>query len=225
LLPANSRYGGLEQLMESLRYYIDTVGRRVTLEWALIEGENDTPETAHALGKLIQKWLPSKGKINNMVHVNVIPLNPTGGYSGAKPSNRQRVRDFCDILQDKYGVSCTPRVRRGIDIDAGCGQLTTKVLQKEKSEEIVSKKKHFDDDEEMLSNVRKNADEEDTTSAPLQWTISEDAVLWKDDDDEEESIDEDDEDWYYEYRSPEELDEVKRLVKLVEDTARNNRGV
>eukprot|EP00980_Cylindrotheca_fusiformis_P010198 scaffold2267_cov92-Cylindrotheca_fusiformis.AAC.17 len=128
LLPANKRNGGLDALMQSLQDYISKTKRRITLEWALIEGENDTPEVAHQLGKLIQKWLR-----RDMVHVNVIPLNPTGGYGGS-PSGRKRVNDFCQILENPpYGIACTPRVRRGIDIDAGCGQLTTKVVEMEKN--------------------------------------------------------------------------------------------
>ena len=127
LLPANRRFGGLEALMTTLREYIEKTGRRVTLEWALIAGENDGPETARSLGRLIAKYRLRR----DMVHVNVIPLNPTGGYGGA-PSNRGRVNAFVSTLQEEFGIACTPRVRRGIDIDAGCGQLKSKVLEKDK---------------------------------------------------------------------------------------------
>lgn len=129
LLPANRRYGGLDELMDSLREYIEITGRRVTLEWALIAGENDTPETARKLARLIQKSRLRK----DMVHVNVIPLNPTGGFGG-NPSDRKRVNDFVNTLEKEFGIACTPRVRRGIDIDAGCGQLKSKVLEKESQE-------------------------------------------------------------------------------------------
>lgn len=212
LLPANRRYGGLDTLMEALQNYVRTVGKRVTLEWALIEDENDTPETAHSLGKLIRKWIPAKGKVNNMVHVNVIPLNPTGGFSEGKPSNRHRVRAFCDILQDKYGVTCTPRVRRGIDIDAGCGQLTTKVMEDERQLEGMIAAAEIDDIVDL------DDDEEDTTSIPIQWTIADDAMLWKDETIEGMDDDEDDGWEDIEYESKEELDEASRLMKLVEGT-------
>jgi len=129
LLPANRRYGGLKELMSTLHEYIETTRRRITLEWALIEGENDTPENARKLGQLVNEY----GLRKDMVHVNVIPLNPTGGYVGS-PSNRERVNAFIRTLEEEYGVACTPRVRRGIDIDAGCGQLKSKVLQKEKAD-------------------------------------------------------------------------------------------
>lgn len=124
LLPANRRNGGLDALMTTLREYIEVTGRRLTLEWALIHGDNDTPESARSLGRLLRQHRLRR----DMVHVNVIPLNPTGGYVGA-PSQRSRVDAFCKILQTDYGVTCTPRMRRGIDIDAGCGQLKAKVLQ------------------------------------------------------------------------------------------------
>jgi 23S rRNA (adenine2503-C2)-methyltransferase len=116
LLPVNRRWP-LADLLDVCRYYIDQTGRRITFEWALIEGENDVPEQAHALGQLLQGML---------CHVNLIPLNPTGGYSG-QPSNQDRVADFQAILGG-YGINSTVRVRRGIDISAGCGQLKAETI-------------------------------------------------------------------------------------------------
>jgi 23S rRNA (adenine2503-C2)-methyltransferase len=203
LLPVNRRYGGLDNLMATLQKYVNTVGKRVTLEWALIEGENDTPETAHSLGKLIRKWIPAKGKVNHMVHINVIPLNPTGGFGQGKPSSRHRVRTFCDILQNKYGVSCTPRVRRGIDIDAGCGQLTTKVMKNETTKTTA-----------LAVSVDEDNDD-DTTSVPIEWTKDDLMENLEDDDDDDDENDNNH--WEdYEYQTKQELDEVERLVKLVE---------
>lgn len=124
LLPANDRNGGLDALMMTLRDYLQQTGRRITLEWALIEGQNDTPETARTLGRLIRRFALRR----DMIHVNVIPLNPTGGFAGS-PSQRSRVNLFCQTLEEEFGVACTPRVRRGIDIDAGCGQLKSKVTR------------------------------------------------------------------------------------------------
>jgi 23S rRNA (adenine2503-C2)-methyltransferase len=119
LLPVNQRYP-IADLLAAVRYYIDKTGRRVTFEWALIRGENDTPEQAAALGQLLQGLL---------CHVNMIPLNPTNGYDGA-PSDPARVDAFQAVLA-QYGVSSSVRVRRGIDIQAGCGQLKTKVLKRQ----------------------------------------------------------------------------------------------
>jgi 23S rRNA (adenine2503-C2)-methyltransferase len=111
LIPVANRWP-IAELMAACDYYIEQTGRRLTFEWALIERENDTPEQAQALGRLLQ------GKL---CHVNLIPLNPTKGYSGG-PSARDRVDAFQNELAG-FGVSSSVRVRRGIDIQAGCGQL------------------------------------------------------------------------------------------------------
>lgn len=116
LLPVNRRWP-LAELMEACRYYVAKTGRRMTFEWALIAGENDTAEQAHKLGELLQGMLG---------HVNLIPLNPTAGYGGT-PSSPERVARFQEILTE-YGVTSTVRVRRGIDIQAGCGQLRDRHL-------------------------------------------------------------------------------------------------
>ncbi|MCC7206567.1 MAG: 23S rRNA (adenine(2503)-C2)-methyltransferase, partial [Anaerolineae bacterium] len=118
LLPINQRYP-LADLMAAVREYIERTGRRVTFEWALIRGENDTPDQAAALGRLL------KGVLG---HVNLIPLNPTGGFDGG-PSDPRRVEAFQAELE-RWGVSSTVRVRRGIDIQAGCGQLKTAVIRR-----------------------------------------------------------------------------------------------
>jgi 23S rRNA (adenine2503-C2)-methyltransferase len=114
MLPVNDRYP-IEDLIAACRDYVAVTHRRVTFEWALIDGVNDTPEEAHQLGKLLNGLL---------CHVNVIPLNPTDGYEGKK-STAENVESFRATLE-KYGIPCTVRVRRGIDIAAGCGQLANK---------------------------------------------------------------------------------------------------
>lgn len=116
LIPPNKRWPIVE-LMEACQYVIDKTGRRLTFEWALINGENDTVEQASKLGTLLQEML---------CHVNLIPLNPTKGFDG-RPSNPERVEAFINKLAE-FGVSATVRVRRGIDIQAGCGQLRDRVV-------------------------------------------------------------------------------------------------
>jgi 23S rRNA (adenine2503-C2)-methyltransferase len=111
LLPVNRRYP-IADVLDAVREYIARTNRRVTFEWTLIAYENDMPEQAHALGRLLEGLL---------CHVNVIPLNPTDGYEGA-PSDPARVERFVDIL-GSYGIPATVRMRRGIDVNAGCGQL------------------------------------------------------------------------------------------------------
>ncbi|HFQ93846.1 MAG TPA: 23S rRNA (adenine(2503)-C(2))-methyltransferase RlmN [Anaerolineae bacterium] len=111
LIPVNRKWP-IADIIEACRYYVEKTGRRITFEWALIAHENDTPEQAQALGRLLQGML---------CHVNLIPLNPTQKYGG-QPSSRARVDAFQQELA-RYGVSSAVRVRRGIDIQAGCGQL------------------------------------------------------------------------------------------------------
>lgn len=113
IIPINHKYP-IAILMEACRYYIEKTNRRLTFEWALIEAQNDTLEQAAQLGKLIQGML---------CHVNLIPLNPTQNYAG-RPSSHERVAAFQAELA-RHGVSSSVRVRRGIDIQAGCGQLAT----------------------------------------------------------------------------------------------------
>ena len=103
----------LDELMDACRHFCGKLGRRIFFEWTLIDGRNDTAAQAHAVGRLI-RGLPAQ--------VNLIPLNPTAGYSGA-PSGSEAARRFQRILADDYGLPSTIRLRRGIDIAAGCGQL------------------------------------------------------------------------------------------------------
>ena len=117
LMPVNKRWN-IDQLLDACRYYVAKSNRRITFEWAAIASENDTDDEAHRLGQLLSGLL---------CHVNIIPLNPTGGYAGV-PAQSARIESFCRVLR-RYGVSSTVRVRRGIDIDAGCGQLITAVLR------------------------------------------------------------------------------------------------
>jgi len=113
LLPVNRRYP-LSELIAAVREYIEKTGRRITFEYALISDVNDTPEEARKLAGLIKGLL---------CHVNVIPLNPTEKFSG-KATTRERALAFCAVLES-VGIACTVRMRRGIDIQAGCGQLAT----------------------------------------------------------------------------------------------------
>jgi 23S rRNA (adenine2503-C2)-methyltransferase len=111
IMPVNKRYP-IDEVLEACRYYIEQTHRRITFEWALISGVNDSPEVAMKLAARL------KGL---MCHVNAIPLNPTAGYNG-QATDRQRANLFKETLE-QAGVPCTIRMRRGIDIAAGCGQL------------------------------------------------------------------------------------------------------
>ncbi len=114
MLPINEKYP-IANLLEICRYYVEQTHRRITFEWALIEGVNDTPEQAHILARKVKGLL---------CHVNAIPLNPTQGFKG-KGTGNDRAKIFNETLE-QAGVSCTIRAHRGIDIQAGCGQLASR---------------------------------------------------------------------------------------------------
>lgn len=111
MLPVNRRYP-IEVLMAACRAYTAATHRRISFEWALIENVNDTPEQAQALAQLIRGML---------CHVNLIPLNSTHGFAGSA-STRERIAAFRAVL-DAARIPNSLRIRRGIDIHAGCGQL------------------------------------------------------------------------------------------------------
>jgi 23S rRNA (adenine2503-C2)-methyltransferase len=111
LVPLNRRYP-LERLYEACEKWIDATSRRLSFEWALIDGVNDTDQAVHELATYA-------GGLR--AHVNLIPLNPTPGYL-VKGSSAQRVREFRDGLEE-LGINVTVRNTRGRSIDAACGQL------------------------------------------------------------------------------------------------------
>ena len=113
MMPVNKKYN-VEELIQACREYVEATGRRITFEWALIHGVNDSPEEAARLAHLLKGLL---------CHVNAIPLNPTTGYQG-KATTRERAEAFKEALEQR-GIPCTIRMRRGIDIQAGCGQLAS----------------------------------------------------------------------------------------------------
>ena len=116
IMPVNKKHN-ISKLLEACRYYVDQTGRRITFEWALISGVNDTEDVAHKLATRL------KGL---MCHVNAIPLNPTNGYQG-QATTRQSAAKFKETLE-QAGIPCRIRMRRGIDIQAGCGQLAGSVV-------------------------------------------------------------------------------------------------
>jgi 23S rRNA (adenine2503-C2)-methyltransferase len=109
---------GLPAVLAACRRYQAAGGRRITFEYVLIRGVNDRPEHARALARTIR---------GIVAHVNLIPLNPTHA-SDLLPSVRRDVVAFHDALED-MGVPATARMRRGIDIDAGCGQLRSRAAE------------------------------------------------------------------------------------------------
>ena len=111
LMPVNRRYP-IGELLAACRRYFETTGRRISFEYAMIDGLNDTPEMANTLIRRL-RGLPA--------HVNLIPLNRIE-ESPLQPSARQAVAAFQKALTDA-GITATVRRTLGSDIDASCGQL------------------------------------------------------------------------------------------------------
>ncbi len=119
-MPINRKYD-LDTLLKACRNYTDKTGRRITFEYALIEGENDHQEEARQLAKKLRGML---------CHVNLIPINPVE-ERGYKASSNKNITKFQKILKDS-GVETTIRRELGSDINAACGQLRAQHLEEEK---------------------------------------------------------------------------------------------
>lgn len=113
LVPINKRYP-IDQLVEACNDYLSVKNRRISFEWAMIDGVNDRRSDASELAAICKR-------LRLAPHVNLIPLNPTPGWP-TKASPMSRVREFCAELES-MGVNATIRRNRGTDIDAACGQL------------------------------------------------------------------------------------------------------
>lgn len=127
LMPVNNRYN-IAELMEACRYYFAKTGRRVSFEYTLIAGKNDNEQDAEKLASVIKNGMKAPS------HVNLIMLNEVS-ETGLKTPARERARAFADAL-GKRGVNATIRRRLGSDINASCGQLRLKRLEKESADEI-----------------------------------------------------------------------------------------
>ncbi len=113
IVPINKKYP-IAEIMTACEDYLQKTNRRITIEWALIEGVNDGPDQSKKLAELL---------FGKLFHVNLIQLNPVKHYQGL-PSGDETAAEFQRILH-QAGLSCTIRLRRGIDIQAGCGQLAS----------------------------------------------------------------------------------------------------
>ena len=135
LMPVNKAYP-IRELMEATRDYTIETGRRVSFEYVLLEGTNDSPEQAEALATLLREG-PMKDRPQFM-HVNLIPWNPIPGTPLAR-SSRQRVHQFQEKLRER-NIPCTVRVERGMEIAAACGQLAGKPGDRERkpSQTVIS---------------------------------------------------------------------------------------
>ena len=119
-MPVNKAYD-LDTLFSSLKIYYKMTSRRITFEYIMLDGINDTIEDAYALIKLVRGM---------NAYVNLIPMNETGSIF--KRSKIENVKRFYDILA-KNGINVILRKEQGHDIDAACGQLRVKTM-KEKNQ-------------------------------------------------------------------------------------------
>ena len=118
VMPIAYKYS-IEELIDTCKYFINQTNRRITFEYALIEGENDSEEDARRMGKLLKGML---------CHVNLIPVNKIEERN-YKSSGASSVEKFIRILE-QYGVPTTLRRTLGADIDAACGQLRRRYIKK-----------------------------------------------------------------------------------------------
>lgn len=111
LMPVNRKYP-IHELIAATQEYIDQTRRRVSFEYVLLQGQNDSIELAEQLADLIQGML---------CHVNLIPWNPVPG-APLQRSHRRQIEAFQNVLLER-GIACTVRAERGVAIAAACGQL------------------------------------------------------------------------------------------------------
>lgn len=115
LMPIEKKYN-IDELMSSLKAYVENTGRRVTIEYTLIKGFNDTIQCAKELAKLL---------IGLKANINLIIYNPNDTDTFEKP-DKESIQKFKYILEQS-GKKVTIRLERGSDIDAACGQLSNKM--------------------------------------------------------------------------------------------------
>lgn len=121
----------LEKLFAAIEYYIETTNRRVTFEYIMLNGVNDTPENAQELADLTKK-------IRKLSYVNLIPYNPVSEHDQYSRSPKERVEAFYDVLK-KNGVNCVVRQGHGTDIDAACGQLRSNTMKRDRQKAKVGR--------------------------------------------------------------------------------------
>jgi 23S rRNA (adenine2503-C2)-methyltransferase len=115
IVPTNNRTG-LAAILEAVDYYFERTGRRVTYEYVLLRGLNDSPEQARELGSLLRR---------RCAHVNLIPFNDVQGLPYHRPTDQALVAFVAELR--RAGVNVKVRKRKGAEIDAACGQLRLSV--------------------------------------------------------------------------------------------------
>ena len=122
IMPVNRAFS-IAELMKACRSYIEATTRRISFEYSLISGVNDTPECARELARLLRGML---------CHVNLIPVNPVA-ERGFKKGTRAEIDAFLNTLLS-LGINATVRRELGSDISASCGQLRKRAMNKEEKQ-------------------------------------------------------------------------------------------
>ena len=120
IMPIANKYS-ISEILDACNYYIEKTGRRITFEYSLVSGVNDTKEDAKSLGRLLKGML---------CHVNLIPVNEIKENTLKRPS-KKNILEFEEILKDN-GIEVTVRREMGTDINAACGQLRRSYLEENK---------------------------------------------------------------------------------------------
>lgn len=129
IMPINNRWG-VAELLDTCRAYFAHTGRKISFEYTLIAGKNDSVENANKLAKVLNAHLRSRTE-TMPIHVNLIPVNEVA-ETGFKKSNKAAVAAFAKALEAK-GIRATVRRKLGSDINASCGQLRRAAMKKEEN--------------------------------------------------------------------------------------------
>ena len=117
MMPIANKYS-IEEIIEACRYYIEQTGRRISFEYSLVKGVNDTKECADQLIALVR---------NMKCHINLIPVNPIKERD-YEQSEKKSINEFKNKLE-KSGINVTIRREMGRDIDGACGQLRKSYME------------------------------------------------------------------------------------------------
>ena len=121
IMPVNKKWN-IDSLLAACRRYYAATGRRISFEYTLIAGKNDSPEAAARLATLLNSRLRDRNGSDSMpIHVNLIPVNPVT-ETAFSASSKDAIGRFAAVLE-KRGIRATVRRRLGADINASCGQL------------------------------------------------------------------------------------------------------
>ena len=132
IMPVNRKYS-IDILLGACRRYYEKTGRRMSFEYTLIKGQNDSEEDAERLASVLNSRLRSKSE-TMPIHVNLIPVNEVK-ETGCRPPSREAVRAFCSVLE-KRGIRATVRRTLGPDINASCGQLRRAEADQDKKDQL-----------------------------------------------------------------------------------------